>query len=77
MGGGGNKQTSLFSICTDGKIKWTSRSCYLRSAKRLASAVNSEIFARTLFSRIALKDIVAMLKICDHDIIKLYQQTTA
>ena len=35
--------------------------------------VNSEIFARILFSRIALKVIFAMLKIRDYGMIYLYQ----
>ena len=35
--------------------------------------VNSEIFARILFSRIALKDIFAMVKIRDFDMIYLHR----
>ena len=37
------------------------------------TAVNPEIFARILFSRIALKDIFATLKIRDKGMIYLYQ----
>ena len=37
------------------------------------TTVNSEIFARILFSRIALKDIFATYKIRDHDMIYLHQ----
>ena len=35
--------------------------------------VKSEIFARILFSRIALKVIFATLKICDYDILYLHK----
>ena len=35
--------------------------------------VNLEIFARILFSRIALKGIFAILEICDMGLIYLYQ----
>ena len=35
--------------------------------------VNSEIFARILFSQMASKDIFATLKICDKGMIYLYQ----
>ena len=37
------------------------------------NTVNSEIFARILFSRIALTHIFATLKIRDKDVIYLYQ----
>ena len=38
--------------------------------------VNSEIFARILFSQIVLKDILATLKLRDFDMIYLHKQTT-
>ena len=38
--------------------------------------VNSEIFVRILFSRIALKDIFSMLKNCDFGLINLHQKRT-
>ena len=38
--------------------------------------VNSEIFARISFSRIAFKDILATIKNCDQAIVYLYQQMT-
>ena len=37
------------------------------------NTVNSEIFARILFSRITLKDIFATLEICDLCMIYVYQ----
>ena len=40
---------------------------------KLSPTVNSEIFARFLISRIALKDIFATLKIRDYRMINLYQ----
>ena len=40
------------------------------------STVNSEIFARILFWLIALKDIFAVLEICDLVKINVYQLTT-
>ena len=39
----------------------------------MADTVNSEIFARILFSRIVLKRIFGMLKIHDKGVIYLYQ----
>ena len=45
----------------------------LRAGKSIRLTVNSEIFARVLFSRIALKDIFAKLQIRDFGMIKLYQ----
>ena len=40
------------------------------------NTVNSEIFARILFSQKALKDIFAALKICDYDMIYVHYKTT-
>ena len=42
----------------------------------VAYTVNSKIFARILFSRIAFKDIFSTLKIRGLGMIYLYQQTT-
>ena len=42
-------------------------------ASATSNTVNPEIFARILFSRIALKDIFAALKISDKGMIYLYQ----
>ena len=39
----------------------------------LKHTVNLEIFARILFSRIALKHMFSTLKICDKGVIYLYQ----
>ena len=41
-----------------------------------AYTVNSEIFARISFARIASKDIFSMLKICDFGMINLHQKRT-
>ena len=49
----------------------TSRS--LACEKAHVITVNSEIFARVLFSRIALKHIFATLEIRDNSVIYLYQ----
>ena len=47
---------------------------YICRPRRLyGNTVNSEIFARILFSRIALKHIFATLKIRDKGVIYLYQ----
>ena len=43
------------------------------SPQKWFNTVNSEIFARILFSPVALKHIFAMLKICDKGMIYLYQ----
>ena len=45
-------------------------------ARLIWVTVNSEIFAKILFSRIALKDIFATFKIRDQVMIYLYQSTT-
>ena len=48
----------------------------ITTCRALYCTVNQEIFAKILFSRIALKDIFSALKICDSGMIYLYQSTT-
>ena len=45
----------------------------MRQETKHANSVNSEIFARVLFSRIALKDIFTTLKIRDQGMVYLNQ----
>ena len=46
---------------------------FIKSKHHTCNTVNTEIFARILFSRIAFKDIFATLKICDKVMIYLHQ----
>ena len=58
-----------------GTTKWllTGGSCLEVTDYIPFDTINSEIFARILFSRIMLKDMFAMLKIRDWSIIYLHQ----
>ena len=52
------------------------RVCGGQIERSVLSTVNSEIFARILFSRNALKDLFVMPKVRDLGMIYMYQQTT-
>ena len=74
------RQTTLVGKQANSSTKWYPSSisfamvCYFCHIKSEFS--NSEIFARRIFSRKALKDIFGTFKICDLDMIYLHQLST-